>query len=35
MSTIQEAFVPDERTIFGWIETVFARGVRRPGYPAD
>ncbi len=35
MSTIQEAFVPDERTIFGWIETVFARGVRRPGYAAD
>ncbi len=35
MSTIQEAFVPDERAIFGWIETVFARGVRRPGYVAD
>jgi len=35
MSTLQEAFVPDERTIFDWIETVFARGVRRPGYEAD
>jgi Peptidase family M28 len=35
MSTVQNAFVPDERTIFGWIETVFARGVRRPGYAAD
>jgi hypothetical protein len=35
MSNLQEAFVPDERTIFGWIETVFARGVRRPGYAAD
>jgi hypothetical protein len=35
MSTPQEAFVPDERTIFDWIETVFARGVRRPGYAAD
>jgi hypothetical protein len=35
MSTLQNAFVPDERTIFEWIETVFARGVRRPGYAAD
>lgn len=35
MSILNEALVPDERTIFGWIETVFARGVRRPGYPAD
>ena len=35
MINIQQAFVPDERTIFGWIETVFARGVRRPGYAAD
>ena len=32
---LQNALVPDERTIFGWIETVFARGVRRPGYAAD
>jgi len=35
MSTVQEAFVPDERTIFNWIETVVARGVRRSGYAAD
>jgi len=37
MSTLQAAFVPDERTIFDWIETVFARGVRRLGmrYAAD
>ncbi|HVN63101.1 MAG TPA: M28 family peptidase [Candidatus Binataceae bacterium] len=35
METVHDAFVPDERTIFGWIEKVFARGVRRPGYPAD
>ena len=27
--------MPSESTIFGWIEAVFARGVRRPGYPAD
>ncbi len=35
MSKLQNAFVPDERTIFDWIETIFARGVRRPGYAAD
>ncbi len=35
MSTLPEAFVPDERTIFDWIETIFARGVRRPGYAGD
>lgn len=35
MSKLQNAFVPDERTIFEWIETVVARGVRRPGYAAD
>lgn len=27
--------VPDEERIFGWIETVVAQGVRRPGHPAD
>ncbi len=32
---MQSAFVPDERTIFNWIETIVARGVRRPGYDAD
>ena len=26
---------PDERTISRWIETIFERGVRRPGYAAD
>jgi hypothetical protein len=35
MSMPEDAFVPDERTIFDWIESVVARGVRRPGYPAD
>ncbi|HEY6420420.1 MAG TPA: M28 family peptidase [Candidatus Binataceae bacterium] len=35
MSRAQKEFVPDERTIFDWIETIFARGVRRPGYAAD
>jgi Zn-dependent M28 family amino/carboxypeptidase len=32
---LQNAFVPDEQTIFDWIETVVAHGMRRPGYPAD
>jgi Peptidase family M28 len=27
--------VPSEETIYGWIEAVFDRGVRRPGYAAD
>jgi len=27
--------VPDEETIFGWIDEVFGQGVRRPGYDAD
>jgi hypothetical protein len=35
MSTVHDASVPDESTIFGWIEDVFAHGVRRPGYTAD
>lgn len=35
MSIPQRALVPDERTIFEWIETIFAQGVRRPGYAAD
>ncbi|MGH7814955.1 MAG: M28 family metallopeptidase [Candidatus Binataceae bacterium] len=35
MGSIHDAFIPDEQTIFGWIETVFSRGVRRPGYAAD
>jgi hypothetical protein len=27
--------IPSESQIFGRIEDIFARGVRRPGYPAD
>jgi len=30
-----DEFIPREPEIYGWIEEVFARGVRRPGYPAD
>ncbi len=33
--SIADAAVPSGETIFGWIKTVFARGIRRPGYPAD
>lgn len=32
---IADAAVPTEETIYGWIRTIFSRGVRRPGYPAD
>ena len=32
---IDEGAVPDADRILGWIEEVFAQGVRRPGYPAD
>jgi hypothetical protein len=32
---IDEAFIPDEARIYGWIEEVFGHGVRLPGYPAD
>jgi hypothetical protein len=32
---IDEGSVPGTDRIFGWIEEVFAQGVRRPGYPAD
>jgi hypothetical protein len=32
---MEDAYVPDECTIFDWIESVVARGIRRPGYPAD
>jgi Peptidase family M28 len=35
LNVVQNAFVPDERTIFNWLETIFDRGVRRPGYAAD
>jgi Peptidase family M28 len=27
--------IPPEDRIYAWIEDVFARGIRRPGYPAD
>jgi len=29
------SLIPDERRVFGWIEEIFARGVRRPAWPAD
>lgn len=29
------ALVPTRATMLEWIETVYARGVRRPGYPAN
>lgn len=35
MVAIHDKYVPDESSIYGWIEEIFARGVRRPGYPAD
>ena len=34
-SPIAEGAVPSQDKIFGWIRTVFAKGIRRPGYPAD
>src|SRR5262245_19931555 len=27
--------LPDRKQLMGWIETIYARGIRRPGYPAD
>jgi hypothetical protein len=30
-----DRYVPSEQQITGWIQEVFDRGVRRPGYPAD
>jgi hypothetical protein len=32
---LRDELIPDEARIYGWIETVFNQGVRRPGYPAD
>ena len=29
------ALVPNEKTLLDWIERIHARGIRRPGYPAD
>ncbi len=31
----RDELIPSEQRIYGWIEQVFAQGVRRPGYPAD
>jgi len=30
-----DTLIPSTDEIFGWIETIFAQGIRRPGYPAD
>jgi hypothetical protein len=32
---LADAAVPTKSEIFGWIQQIFERGVRRPGYPAD
>jgi len=32
---VHDGLLPTTATIHGWIEEVFAQGVRRPGYPAD
>jgi hypothetical protein len=32
---MRRELMPSEDRIYAWIEEVFARGVRRPGYPAD
>jgi hypothetical protein len=32
---MRDDLVPSERVIFQWIEDVVARGIRRPGHPAD
>jgi hypothetical protein len=32
---LADAAVPAKGEIFGWIEKIFERGVRRPAYPAD
>ncbi|HEY8546475.1 MAG TPA: M28 family peptidase [Acidimicrobiales bacterium] len=32
---MDDALLPSTEAIHGWIEEVFAQGVRRPGYPAD
>jgi len=32
---MRSELVPEESQILEWIERIFARGVRRPGYPAD
>jgi hypothetical protein len=32
---MRDDLVPEQGTIFDWITTIHAQGVRRPGYPAD
>jgi hypothetical protein len=32
---LREDAIPAEGQIYSWIEEVFRRGIRRPGYPAD
>jgi len=32
---VHSNLVPSEDRIFAWIEEIFTRGIRRPGYPAD
>ena len=31
----RDEHIPAEGQIYGWIEEIFGRGIRRPGYPAD
>ncbi len=33
--TLRDSMLADERTLLDWIGRIHARGVRRPGYPAD
>lgn len=30
-----DELIPPEERIYGWIETIFRQGLRRPGYPSD
>jgi hypothetical protein len=32
---MRDELVPESGQILGWIERIYAQGVRRPGYPAD
>ena len=32
---MREELIPTADTIFAWIEEVFGKGIRRPGYPAN
>ncbi len=32
---MRDELVPETAEILGWIERIYAQGVRRPGYPAD